>query len=703
MKAPSDRVQKIIKWREVITALPDQLFFDLVRMHLGEIKTPYSKQKLIEDLGIFLQKPEHKETILALLSPFDEAILAAVLHIPSCTGGTLTAFFADVPFGILNDAILNLEERLLLYRYNNNETKKTLLAITPYFEDQLKERLPFSLLFSSPDSSVQAGLPDGQGKGETASPAFLAAMLSFVTIDGDVCKTDGVLKKRTQARLQEIFPAALDPEAAPALEHGVEEFCAAAKRLGLFKDTNSGFVPDFNGWLSFANLEAEERGAYLAAASVSGRASIYEIRRTADLLYRCVQLIPEGGISPALFFRAGFLEQTLEASDSAGDRFNSLIYRNNEPQQPDNEFLKKLVTAAIAFGLILRTETGGAVLYKRQPPAPETEEKKTAVKIDSVFSITVFPDLPFKELIYLTRFLDIKKYDVVLQFEINKNSALRGFAFGLRPEDICARLEKHSEFPLPQNFAVSIDDWFKIYSSAFLYKGYILQVDPDQASKVERLPAVSSRIVRTLTPGIYLMNFFSDEEAAGVLERSGLKQGSELITSAKPAASVSFPGVRSKPHVEILPPESGSGAEGREEEAARIIAGHLETLEQLAASSEMTKEQYDSLKNRIERKIVVDPVQLKAESVRQEKAEATGMDFLGKLHIIEQAAAMKAMIEIEDQGKKITGIPVNIEKLSGNAIVTLKVDTTGQDQRFSVGKLQSVKKLRTSIFKEVKW
>ncbi|MDR1786106.1 MAG: helicase, partial [Spirochaetaceae bacterium] len=116
MKTPSDRVQKIIKWREVITALPDQIFYDLVRMHLGEIKTPYSKQKLIEDLGIFLQKDEHKETILALLSPFDESILAAVTHIPSCTGETLAAFFADMPYSVLNDEILNLEERLLLYR-----------------------------------------------------------------------------------------------------------------------------------------------------------------------------------------------------------------------------------------------------------------------------------------------------------------------------------------------------------------------------------------------------------------------------------------------------------------------------------------------------------------------------------------------------------------------------------------------------------
>jgi hypothetical protein len=533
----------------------------------------------------------------------------------------------------------------------------------------------------------------------------MAAMLSFVTADGDVCKTDGVLKKRAQARLAEIFPAAAaGPEEAAALEHSVEQFCGAAKRLELFKEGNDGFVPDFGGWLSFAGLNAEERGVYLAAASVASRTSMYEIRRNANLLYRCIKFIPEEGLSAALLFRAGYLEQAMEAaaadSSSATSRFNSLIYRT-ESQQQDEGLLKRLVAAAVTAGVLTREITDKGAMYKKTAFPPEGDEKKPVIKIDALFSITVFPGLPFKELIYLTRFLDIKKFDVVAQFEINKNSALRGFAAGLKPEDITARLEKYSEFPLPQNLAVPIEDWYKIYSSAFLYKGYVLHVSPEQVSKVERLPGISSRIHHTIAPGVYLMNFFSDEEAAGVLDRSGLKQGGEIITVTKSSSGTSFSGVRAEPRFtmpDVSAPPVANGDGGR-----KIIEGFLEALEKQSAAAPMTKEQYEGLKSRIERKIIIDPSQLKAESVRQEKTEASGMDFLGKLHIIEQAMTMKTMVEIEDQGAKLTGAPVNIEKLAGNAIVTIRLDSTGQDQRYSVGKLQSVKRLRSSIFKEIKW
>ena len=44
----SPKVQKIIDWRESFSILPDDYFFEIVRMYLGEVKTPYNKQKLIE-------------------------------------------------------------------------------------------------------------------------------------------------------------------------------------------------------------------------------------------------------------------------------------------------------------------------------------------------------------------------------------------------------------------------------------------------------------------------------------------------------------------------------------------------------------------------------------------------------------------------------------------------------------------------------
>ena len=48
------KVQRIIDWRESIAVLPDSHFFEIIRMYLGEVKTPFNKQKLIEELGGFM-------------------------------------------------------------------------------------------------------------------------------------------------------------------------------------------------------------------------------------------------------------------------------------------------------------------------------------------------------------------------------------------------------------------------------------------------------------------------------------------------------------------------------------------------------------------------------------------------------------------------------------------------------------------------
>ena len=47
------KVQRIIDWRESFATLPDNHFFELIRMYLGEIKTPYNKQKFLQYLKIY--------------------------------------------------------------------------------------------------------------------------------------------------------------------------------------------------------------------------------------------------------------------------------------------------------------------------------------------------------------------------------------------------------------------------------------------------------------------------------------------------------------------------------------------------------------------------------------------------------------------------------------------------------------------------
>ena len=57
----------INRWSEAIASLPDKQFFNIMRLYLGEIKTPYNKQRLVSQLATFIRNPENTKSIITLL------------------------------------------------------------------------------------------------------------------------------------------------------------------------------------------------------------------------------------------------------------------------------------------------------------------------------------------------------------------------------------------------------------------------------------------------------------------------------------------------------------------------------------------------------------------------------------------------------------------------------------------------------------
>jgi hypothetical protein len=333
-------------------------------------------------------------------------------------------------------------------------------------------------------------------------------------------------------------------------------------------------------------------------------------------------------------------------------------------------------------------------MFDAAPSAPPL------VKIDSIFSITIFPGLPFDALLSLLQFLKLAKFDVVMRCELTKESAMRGFASGRAPKEMLALLAKFSGEAIAQNVAAAVAEWHEAYTSVFLYKGYVLRAAPKYAAKIERLPALAGRIKQTFAQGLYLMDFADDAEAASILAHCGFDQGSEIKTAQKQITRAPFSRIHNAPKIDV--PQMPS-AVSPNDEGGKIIDFLLQKLDELLKRSEMTSEQYESLKDRIKQKIIIDESQLNPLSVKQEKREARGMDFLGKMLIIEQALVSRALLEIEDRGKKIIGTPINIEKQTGGAEATFSIEETKTCVRLSVSQIRAVKKLRESIFKNVKF
>ena len=110
----SEHAKRVMLWRESFLFLEENHFFEIMKMYLGEIKTPYNKQKLIANLEGFLHKKENLVAIKSFLSDDELEIISAVVFIPDVTEEKLSSFFKNTfTYSFLYEKLLNLEERLL--------------------------------------------------------------------------------------------------------------------------------------------------------------------------------------------------------------------------------------------------------------------------------------------------------------------------------------------------------------------------------------------------------------------------------------------------------------------------------------------------------------------------------------------------------------------------------------------------------------
>ena len=60
-KTADPKVERIIRWRESLATMPDERFFEIIRIYLGEIHTPFNKDRLIEQLSSIFRKEQTKK------------------------------------------------------------------------------------------------------------------------------------------------------------------------------------------------------------------------------------------------------------------------------------------------------------------------------------------------------------------------------------------------------------------------------------------------------------------------------------------------------------------------------------------------------------------------------------------------------------------------------------------------------------------
>ena len=697
-----DIYNSISEWQENISALPDEKLFEILRLYLGEIRTPYNKQRLIEQLAGFIRNETNLSTIISLLDEFDIKILTAIYYIPNADRTLLVDFFStDYSLGELYSELSNLTLRLLIYTEKDKYSGKKYLRINPLVLDRLTPFIRMSSILSEA-SAMSYSMEDVF----CLSPNLLAAFISFINMYGCSCKADGTIKKNDIARIEKIFPGKLKC---------IQLLVYAFVNLGLvIEDDDKKYQIDSKKLEFFVKLGEKQQYALLCAASCS-RFSREGLKKETQLLLDCISSIPSTGYTRKTLVRLAFI---IGARTSGGNtsvqksRFSRILESAKMEQSiiengQAGNLIDQMMDSAIEFGLLQKlglSEEGEEIfvpgsMMQSDYVFDDDDKAPKVLNIEPTFAVTVMPGLSLKRLAPLADFLSIKSCAVVTEYEITRQSVSSAFDKGWNPQPIFDELCKYTNYELPQNLRMTIDDWYSTYSSAILYHGYVLKVAQNNITLVENNPRIKKYIKEKLAEGVYMLNVPVDSDIQGFISESGLEFMGRINNPVAPGERVDFPMIMNGRKLALE--KENNSAKAPEQKGSFSAAGDiLSTLKAELEKMELSPNQKETLKNKICQRVILTKEQLAIASVKTEILEADGMDYLGKVHLFEAAIKAEDIMEITlPQYNKpseyftVVGKPLGIIKQYADSVVKLEVFPERNVENLVVSKMTHVKRL----------
>ncbi len=691
-------MDEVEHWKKSMLTLPDADFFGIMRNYLGELKTPFNKHALIEELVVFLRRPSTRERILDQIDARDAEILSAIALLDEPAPERIHSFFAaDRGYIDLYNHLLNLQERLLIYR--DSSLKSPRVRINPLLEPALTgPAIHPEILFPSRPA----------GGGEPAPPwlreQLVLAFVSYLVHHGNLLKADGRFKKRAEDELLGLFPALV-----VNTERGVRLYLLlqALARLRVLRSAAGAFEIDLARLQALGSLDTASRELLLASAALdreqadspmdpaSEEALQARIEKRAQLL--CDLL---ASLDPKRCYPILSIERILAAvcAEPKGGH-----------DELDGSALAQFLSGLIELDVLVPSGKSG---YRKNPlplePARPRETKAEArLVVQPNFAVTVMPAATFAEGIEVALAAEIRTFDVYPQYEITKRAFLSGLDHGLSGAACRKLLESASGGPLPQNVQFSLESWEVEYRGIGLYGGIVLTADEKRRHLIDHSDVVKPWIRKTLAPGVYLLDPREGEEWQRALERAGVGPLPQIQFAGKPAVrkgtgrSFSSIGVARPLSLAAQADSAGRAlpaSDGRRREA--INRELLRTLDGLKLAEELKAE----LSARIKKKLILFPDQIAQLPPRQEKSEAKGLDYLGKVRLIEQALkAGSELLEIIERSpagsaRRILVKPTELRKAGGDLLLLGGELPREAPVQIRVRKIVLVRKLKSSLY-----
>jgi hypothetical protein len=730
-------------WKSAFLTLPDSSYFELMRSIFGNIKTPFNKQRLVEDLASFLSRKEIQETIAAYIDHRDAKIIAAIAALDEPVPGDLETFFTgEFTYAELHSILINLEERLILYRFQEKGLYH--LSLNPLLEPVLGPVIANKTsLF--PTAPLGGESDDGfsETKAAPSAPALpilndriLAALFAFISEERDFFKSEGGIRKKVLDDGKILFP-----------NMELETIIGGLQCLGLLRQEGEGLVADTLKLHYFTDLSFYERMEYCAAGicldintdkSILGRFNRSRIYALTRFIHTFMSVLKAGRQYPQSTLKriADILERSgIEQLNPWGAEISglrgvvpgtsgapSILGFQGRPGVLSIGF-DSILRALKAVGLLGLDDSGGNTecWYPLVEPSAsglnriaDPGVEKAAIAMDTAFSCILYPEIRFNDALALASFSLVRETGTAVRFEFTRESVVRSFDRGMNAETIAALLNRLSGSQVDQNLCWTLKDWETRYSGVSLFQGIVLTLSEDRQYLAEAEP-VASMIARILTPGVYLLSAPDKADAIQALHRAGID-----IIAQPPWIKEDSPGERSSPYpsltaaprfyrysfqdnpAENLFPKLEDESPVPDTESAEYYKNRFRTA---LGKIPLSKAERDELSARIERRLILSESQLVGVSVRYEKLEARGLDYVGKTSIAKQAIAAKLHIEImwadqDGEVNRVIGIPEALEKSEGETILVLTPIPTGDIIRLPLGKISLLRRIKQSIFGE---
>ena len=708
----SEHAKRVMLWRESFLFLEENHFFEIMKMYLGEIKTPYNKQKLIANLEGFLHKKENLVAIKSFLSDDELEIISAVVFIPDVTEEKLSSFFKNTfTYSFLYEKLLNLEERLILFKTKNENSSQGdsfVIKFNPLLEDMFFDLININRLLP------QIEFTKTEKPAARITPELISCFISYILENPNIAKQDGTLKKYSLQNIPVLFGDEKEK---------IEILYKAFLNLGILKETGHGAEVDWSKFSDFLNLSFAEQTVYITISSCS-HLSRESLRLHSQIFVDTVKNLSDRVFTLDLFLRTGFLVSAASFDSSSESsfktsRFAKIIQEGRLRLSEHNSdavtvstsgALERMFEAAVSLGIIYISGTtkdgskDSGVVYSVSDflAAPEqcSENLSGMLRIDSSLAVSLMPGFALRDIVPLSKFMSLKKYDKVSEFLISRQSIMRGFDIGLSAKEILQILTERTLYEIPETLKVQIEEWNSSYSSASFYKGFVLKVDGKAALAAQHNSVLSPHIHTVIAPGIFLLDVNDDAEAVSLIKKSGLDFIGKIKSVKEENQTAGFFNLK-------LNGKKNFGCSGFEtpseiipkKDSAEIEKELFLKLEQM----ELDESQKENLELRIEHKVIVNPAQLNSSILRLEKSNANAMDYAGKIYVFEQALANEEKIELRfaKDGKKelsVFGKPVGIRKQSDDVFVQLLLVPENVVKEFSLGKAQFIKRIKKTIY-----